>query len=55
LEDRSTIGVFLFDVVTRTDDAGDVTEKQNSEWFFNYTPQLEETTGPVSRQRLRLT
>ncbi len=36
LPERGTIGIFLYDVVTATDVAGNVTEKQNYEWFFGY-------------------
>jgi len=37
-----TVGVFLFDVVTNTDLAGNVTEKQNFEWYFSYQTQAVE-------------
>lgn len=36
LPDKCTIGIFFYDVVTATDLAGNVTEKQNYEWYFNY-------------------
>lgn len=36
LPDKCTIGIFLYDVVTATDVAGNVTERQNYEWFFDY-------------------
>jgi hypothetical protein len=35
----STIGLFFYDVVTNTDQAGNVTEKQNFEWYFSYQTQ----------------
>lgn len=50
--DQATLGLFLYDVVTKTDAAGNVTEKQNFEWYFNYATQLREETGPVHRERL---
>jgi hypothetical protein len=34
-----TIGLFLFDVVTNMDEAGNVTGKQNFEWYFSYQTQ----------------
>jgi hypothetical protein len=34
-----TIGLFFYDVVTNTDQAGNVTEKQNFEWYFSYQTQ----------------
>ena len=44
LPDQGQIGVFLYDVVTATDAAGNVTEKQNFEWYFDYT------TKPIEQQ-----
>jgi hypothetical protein len=38
----STVGVFLYDVVTAMDPAGNVTEKQNFEWYFSYQAQTVE-------------
>jgi hypothetical protein len=46
------VGIFLYDVVTAMNDAGVVTEKQNFEWYYNYTTQLEEREGTVSTERL---
>lgn len=45
-----TIGVFLYDVVTKMDDAGNVTEKQNFEWYYSYRTQdsEKEIPGPSS-------
>ena len=36
------MGLFFYDVVTKTDNAGNVTEKQNFEWFYDYSVQLKE-------------
>ena len=47
LSDNATIGLFLYDVVTAVDAAGNVTEKQNFEWYFNYTTKVAEETGEV--------
>ena len=52
LPDKTTVGIFIYDIVTKMDTAGNVTEKQNFEWFFNYAAQLREETG--ERQRTRL-
>jgi len=35
----STVGLFFYDVVTKTDQAGNVVEKQNYEWYFSYKTQ----------------
>jgi hypothetical protein len=52
LHDKGTIGIFLYDVVTATDTAGSVTEKQNFEWYFNYTTQLvQESAEPKVTER----
>jgi hypothetical protein len=42
LPDKATIGLFLYDVVTAIDAAGNVIEKQNYEWYFDYTTRLVE-------------
>jgi hypothetical protein len=44
LTEGATIGLFLYDVVTDIDVAGNVTEKQNFEWYYTYR------SDPVSRQ-----
>lgn len=47
IPDPTTIGLFFYDVVTNTDNAGNVTEKQNFEWYFQYGCQLVEKELPV--------
>jgi len=42
---QGNIGLFLYDVVTKTDAAGNITEKQNYEWYYNYVLQTKEETG----------
>ncbi len=37
-----TVAVFLYDVITNMDQAGNVTEKQNFEWYFSYQTQQTE-------------
>jgi hypothetical protein len=39
LPPRATIGVFLYDVVTKMDDAGNIKEKQDFEWFYSWATQ----------------
>lgn len=48
LKDKGTIGIFLYDVVTATDEAGRTTEKQNFTWYFNYTTQTVEQQAQAS-------
>ena len=49
IPDPTTVGLFLYDVVTNTDAAGNVTEKQNFEWYFSYRGQLVEKEFEVRR------
>jgi hypothetical protein len=51
LKDKGTISIFLYDVVTATDVAGNTTEKQNYTWDFSYTMQAVTDTGGVQRSR----
>lgn len=44
---QATIGIFLYDVVTKTDSAGNVTDKQNFEWFYNYSTQTQQDVGQI--------
>jgi hypothetical protein len=41
------LGIFLYDVVTKTDAAGNITDKQNYEWYYNYGLQTKEEPGVV--------
>jgi hypothetical protein len=47
LKDKGTITIFLYDVVTATDTAGNTTEKQNYTWDFSYTTQPVSDTAEV--------
>ena len=38
----STLGIFFFDVITKMDQAGQITEKQNFEWYFSCQAQAVE-------------
>lgn len=45
LPDKCSIGIFLYDVITATDAAGNTTEKQNYEWYFDYTASTVSETA----------
>ena len=49
LKDKGTISIFLYDVVTATDVAGNTTEKQNYTWDFAYTKQTVTGTGEFKK------
>ena len=51
LPEKGTIGIFLYDVVTATDTAGVVTDKQNYEWYFSYTTQTAQESAEVNTKR----
>jgi len=51
LKDKGTITIFLYDVVTATDVAGNTTEKQNYTWDFSYTMQNATATGELKKSR----
>lgn len=51
LQDKGTITIFLYDVVTATDVAGNTTEKQNYTWDFTYTMQTATDMGAVKKSR----
>jgi hypothetical protein len=46
LPPRATIGVFLYDVVTKMDEAGNIKEKQDFEWYYSWATQT--TTQDVT-------
>jgi hypothetical protein len=50
-EAGTTVGFFLYDVVTGTDKAGNVTAKQNFEWYFNVAFQEKQQAVEVERKR----
>lgn len=52
IPDRTTVSIFLYDVVTRADAAGNITEKQNFEWYYNYAVQLRQETANVVTERM---
>jgi hypothetical protein len=51
IPEGSTIGLFLYDVVTNTDAAGNVTKKQNFEWYYTYRSDVVSRQGVVETSR----
>ncbi|HEY5233517.1 MAG TPA: hypothetical protein VIK35_08295 [Verrucomicrobiae bacterium] len=51
LKDKGTMSIFLYDVVTATDEAGNIKDKQNYTWDFTYTMQTSTDTGEMKRSR----
>ena len=51
MPDKATLGIFLYDVVIKTDQAGNILEKQNFEWYYNYQHQYKEEVGEVAKTR----
>lgn len=52
IPNTTTVGIFFYDVVTNTDAAGNITEKQNFEWYYQYVTQDTPTEVEVPpRQR----
>ena len=54
LPEKGTIGIFLYDVVTATDVAGNTTEKQNYKWYFSYTTKAVEERAEKSVVRQQM-
>lgn len=52
VKEKTTLGVFLYDVVTNTDNAGNILEKQNFEWYYNYTTQVKEAERPIKTEKV---
>ena len=50
---QATIGVFIYDVVTKMDDAGNIKEKQDFEWYYNWASQTttKQVTMPAEQKR----
>ena len=50
----TTIGLFLYDVVTATDGAGNPTQRQNFEWYFSYgTTPVERAVTPARTRNVQ--
>jgi hypothetical protein len=45
----TTMVLSLYDVATKTDAAGTITEKQNFEWLYNFTTEVRQDSGVVTR------
>lgn len=52
IPDKGTIGIFLYDVITQTDVAGNVTEKQNYEWYFDYSVRFVEAQAEARKSEV---
>lgn len=52
VKENTTLGVFLYDVVTNTDNAGNILEKQNFEWYYNYTSQVKEAERAIKTEKV---
>jgi hypothetical protein len=50
LPETTKVGVFFYDVVTNTDAAGNIVEKQNFEWYFNLTTETKTHNGQIVKE-----
>ena len=44
---QATVAIIMSDLVTKTDNAGNPTDSQSFEWFYNYEMQAKAETGQV--------
>lgn len=51
IPENTTLGIFLYDVVTQTDNAGNIVEKQNFEWYYNYQTKTKEAAREIETSR----
>jgi len=51
LPEKTTLSIFLYDVITKTNDAGKAVEKQNFEWFYDFQMQRKEEMGDVLKTK----
>jgi len=51
IPENTKLWISLYDVVTKTDNAGNIVEKQNFEWYYNYQTQAKEATREVATTR----
>jgi hypothetical protein len=47
---KTTMALSLYDVATKTDAAGAITQKQNFEWLYNYSVEPKQDVGTVIRK-----
>jgi len=52
IPEQAAIGFFLYDVVTNIDAGGNVSDKQNFEWYYQYAVQLKEAELPAPKPQL---
>lgn len=52
IPENAMLGIFLYDVVTKTDNAGNIVEKQNFEWYYKYQTQAKEAAREVTTSRV---
>ncbi len=55
LPEKCVIGIFIYDVTTEVDTAGNPKKKSNYEWYFNFSTQLVEETETVKVQPMQQT
>lgn len=54
LPDGATIGLFLDDVTTRTDAAGNPTRREHYEWYFHLSRKKKELVGTIRKKKVWL-
>jgi hypothetical protein len=52
--DNSTIALFLYDIVTATDQAGNPTQRSNFEFFYTFSRQSKTQEAPIVARRIYL-
>lgn len=52
---RCNISLFLYDVITDVDPAGNATKKANFEWFFTYENQIRSEPASVTKRIVKMT
>jgi len=55
LPEKCVIGIFIYDVTTEVDAAGNPKKKSNYEWYFNFSTQLIEETEVIKAQAMQQT
>lgn len=51
IPENTTLGIFFYDVVTKTDNAGNIVEKQNFEWYYKYQTLIKEAAREIVTTR----
>jgi len=55
LPDSCTIALLLYDIVTKTDAAGNPTERTNFEWYYSYSKEIVTELETVNVQKVMMT